>query len=361
MEMFSQILDGMAICQGIILGILLVFLKKNNGVSRYLGFFLITYVLEFIPTTIEQYQDGGITHWQFLPLYFYFLNVPLLYLYCRKLIGEISIRHLLGVLIPAGIEFVTFLGIFGLLFFNQVSVRYSTYLELFLDIYSLAALVYSIVYAILSLRLMISYRTKAVNFYSRLDGKIMNWVMVMLWFILGFYVVYGIIFFLSFWMSSVLDGFFNIMSLINVFFVYYVALSGYNQSLQNVMVLTQYKEQPQETEVDLSDFFVRLVDYFNRDKPHMNPDLNIQLLAVEMNVNYKKISKAINENASENFNTFVNKFRVEEAKQMLHDPRYSQFSILAIGYEAGFNSKASFYSAFKRFTNSTPLQFKTGK
>jgi len=54
---------------------------------------------------------------------------------------------------------------------------------------------------------------------------------------------------------------------------------------------------------------------------------------------------------------FVNSYRVEEFKARAVDPANSNFSILAIALDAGFNSKSSFNQAFKKFTGKTPSQY----
>ncbi len=43
---------------------------------------------------------------------------------------------------------------------------------------------------------------------------------------------------------------------------------------------------------------------------------------------------------------------------MLTYTEYDNYTIVAIGLEAGFNSKSSFYTAFKKFTGKTPIEFK---
>ena len=54
----------------------------------------------------------------------------------------------------------------------------------------------------------------------------------------------------------------------------------------------------------------------------------------------------------------INKYRVEQSKQLLSDSHFSAYTIVAIGMECGFNSKSTFYSAFKKFTGQTPSTFR---
>jgi AraC-like DNA-binding protein len=65
----------------------------------------------------------------------------------------------------------------------------------------------------------------------------------------------------------------------------------------------------------------------------------------------------INEEFLVNFYDFVNKYRVEEAKRLLLDNNRN-YKIIAIAYEVGFNSKATFNRVFKKFTGLTPSDFK---
>lgn len=93
-------------------------------------------------------------------------------------------------------------------------------------------------------------------------------------------------------------------------------------------------------------------------KLHLNPVLSLQTLSQELNLSEGYISQLINKNANLNFNDYINSLRVSEAKNMLLDNDYENYTILAIGLEAGFNSKSSFYTAFKKFTGKTPIEYK---
>ena len=60
-----------------------------------------------------------------------------------------------------------------------------------------------------------------------------------------------------------------------------------------------------------------------------------------------------------NFYEFVNIHRVEEVKALMKDPENRGQKNYELAYDAGFNSKASFYRIFKQFTNQTPSEYRT--
>jgi len=64
----------------------------------------------------------------------------------------------------------------------------------------------------------------------------------------------------------------------------------------------------------------------------------------------------LNTGFGENFYAFVNRYRVEEAKQLL-TTRVKALSMLGIAYEAGFRSKTTFNNAFKKHTGLSPSQY----
>ncbi len=93
-------------------------------------------------------------------------------------------------------------------------------------------------------------------------------------------------------------------------------------------------------------------------KLHLNSTLSLQTLAIELHLSEGYISQLINKNAHLNFNDYINTLRVNEAINMLTNKEYDNYTIAAIGLEAGFNSKSSFYTAFKKITGKTPMIYK---
>jgi AraC-like DNA-binding protein len=90
----------------------------------------------------------------------------------------------------------------------------------------------------------------------------------------------------------------------------------------------------------------------------LNPNIKLKDISIELNLSEGYISQLINKHSNSNFNDFINKLRIEESKRILKDIDFKNYTITAIGLESGFNSKSSFYSAFKKFTHKTPTEFR---
>lgn len=88
------------------------------------------------------------------------------------------------------------------------------------------------------------------------------------------------------------------------------------------------------------------------------PTLSLVDVSEKLNISAGYLSKIINQITQGNFNEFINTFRVEEVKSKLKDPEFSQYSILSIGLECGFNSKSVFYNSFKKITGLSPTEFR---
>jgi AraC-like DNA-binding protein len=83
--------------------------------------------------------------------------------------------------------------------------------------------------------------------------------------------------------------------------------------------------------------------------------LTLRKLAHKLDLSQHHLSQIINEQTQGSYYDLLNLYRINEAKRLLIQ---GDLSIIDITYEAGFNSKSSFYTEFRRQTNSTPGQFK---
>ena len=101
----------------------------------------------------------------------------------------------------------------------------------------------------------------------------------------------------------------------------------------------------------------KLKRIMEKDKPYLDPYLNINKLAEATSIPQYKISKLLNAKLGVNFYDFINGYRIEDVKSKLKSGQASSYSILGIATDSGFNSKASFNRVFKKLTGKTPTQF----
>ena len=141
----------------------------------------------------------------------------------------------------------------------------------------------------------------------------------------------------------------------------YLRRSIYNEPSLNgefkAKAIFNSSEKNEVNEKHLNDFN-RIKSYILQEKLYLDPLLNMEQLASDMNMSKSYFSKIINTYSAYNFSDFVNSLRVEQAKQLLGNDEFNQYTIVAIGLECGFNSKSTFYSSFKKFTSQTPTEFK---
>lgn len=99
-----------------------------------------------------------------------------------------------------------------------------------------------------------------------------------------------------------------------------------------------------------------IIKAFDEDKIYRNNDMGLDDLAEHIKHNRYKVSQVINTYFSKNFYTYLSEYRVKEAKRLLASN--PSLSVKAIMYEVGFNSKNSFYTAFKKSTGISPNRYR---
>lgn len=98
----------------------------------------------------------------------------------------------------------------------------------------------------------------------------------------------------------------------------------------------------------------KLLAYLEGHEPYLDPALTLRALAEQLDIHSNKLSWLINEMHEQNFNQFINKYRIEHFKKLAIDPENAQFSILGLAYDSGFNSKTVFNTYFKKSTGMSP-------
>ncbi len=99
------------------------------------------------------------------------------------------------------------------------------------------------------------------------------------------------------------------------------------------------------------------LDKLMKEKLYLKTKLTIDEVAEKLETNSKYLSQMINESQQKNFYTYINTFRIEEAKRLLKENQHQKYSIQGIARIAGFSSKSSFNEAFRRIVGMTPSEY----
>jgi AraC-like DNA-binding protein len=90
--------------------------------------------------------------------------------------------------------------------------------------------------------------------------------------------------------------------------------------------------------------------------------LTIGVLALKLGLPEYKLRQLINQGLGyRNFNTYLNHYRIEEAKAALADAAQAEVPVLTIAMDAGFQSLNQFNRAFKAATGLTPTEYRRSK
>jgi AraC-like DNA-binding protein len=108
---------------------------------------------------------------------------------------------------------------------------------------------------------------------------------------------------------------------------------------------------------ELQAWCVKIDKLMHAEQLHLNPELTLNLLSERLGSYNALVSNVINAGFHKNFNDFVNTYRIEAFQEKVKDPKLSHYSLLALAFESGFNSKSTFNRSFKKITGKMPSDF----
>ena len=98
----------------------------------------------------------------------------------------------------------------------------------------------------------------------------------------------------------------------------------------------------------------QLYALMEQEELYKNPLLSRLDLANRLDTSEGYLSKIVNQEINKSTIQFVNDYRIEAAKALLHNSVFDKYSIEAIGMEAGFKSKSAFYKTFNTHLGTSP-------
>jgi len=218
-----------------------------------------------------------------------------------------------------------------------------------------------IIYFFLKIRVFITnYNENIANFYSNLEDKTLEWPKIILY---TFVVTSIFSMVTNFLGRSFFDKYPIFLLLTGIGYSLFLFVLGYLGYMQNHSVVMLEEETvtvpgnkiENPTNKKLKSQLLRI---FEKEKIYTNKELKISDIATKLHTNRTFLSTFINTEYGCSFNTFVNQYRVEEAKKMLTNDENSSFSLDYIAAQVGFGSLHSFIRVFKDNTNTTPGRFR---
>lgn len=368
MPTLLQYLFAIGSFQGFLLSALLLFTSNISYASRILGvwcgFLAIGLLLPIVEHLIVVENYGYLlTFTGFLPASF----GALLYLYCRHSVLDDRFRskdllHLLPFL-------SCYLLNIDLLFSPEQVVQ--TFVEGTRAVtarYLLGQFILfgqAFIYIGYTALFMYRYQQRAQDNYAGFDPNVFSW----LWIVQGFNLIIWSMKAAAMVVAG--SGLFEGADILIVLLIYSIGLAQWrNPQLFKIVVPVTADAAAPNKEADSRsagklDRDTRLVllatvnRHMQTHQVFLDSELSLRRLSDAVGISTHHLSEALNGQEGEggqNFYNFVNKLRVEYVcAHLAQDP---EIKLLDLGLQAGFSSKSTFNSVFKKHTGLTPSQYR---
>jgi len=355
-------------------GFVFILTKRPLKIAYFIiGNLLLVFALMFGLDILRNYHLIPFHRWT-ISLSTRMLLAPLFYLYAKyitKDFDKFNPLDYLHALPSVSLLLVTF--ILSLLPENNslpIGIFYAKYSWLRI-VYGWSFFGLIIYYVIASIKIVVNFKDQIKENYSYNSYKIsLDWLLVM--------IILFVILIVLIIVSSVLYEHGKMVSevyifrhVLELFHVYVLSIWGFhqNQLISRFKSDTEIESNVRELSTgkyvrsglksdDAKNYVQKLIKYMDESEVWKDSELSIAKLASQTAISKHQLSEVLNEYLGKSFYVFVNEYRVEYAKKMLNNTKYNNWSILAIGYECGFNSKTAFNIFFKKHTQLTPSEYK---
>ncbi len=108
--------------------------------------------------------------------------------------------------------------------------------------------------------------------------------------------------------------------------------------------------------IDVMSVIEQLTGLMNEDRLYLEEKLSLNDAAAILDINHQQLSEILNKELGKSFSSFVNDFRISDAKKMLVDE--PELPVIRIAMTVGFNSVRTFNRVFAGSTGVTPVEYR---
>ena len=226
------------------------------------------------------------------------------------------------------------------------------------------SVLYSIVLLIVSLKKTNTVQKQQKEFNQNIIHSDLKWL---------FFSIAIILFFTFYWAYLTYINIFTVQTEPVSFYYLWIVVAGLIYWLGHIGIykygiiserkkIRQYYEnnrsQIEQTNSNSTNQYIeRLNNLLINDKIYLDSNINLEIISEHLQLSPSYLSRIIHNELNTSFPDYLNSFRINEAKRYLKNPEFSNYTIVAIGLEAGFNSRSSFYNVFKKVTGKTPMAY----
>lgn len=350
---------------GFFISVVLNFREKSDRISNLLMsvFILIHSVfIIHIGLYFSNYQYY-IPHILYMSTLFSFLYGPLMYFYFKRVTkGHTFTRIDLLHIVPTIVLCVILIPIYSLPYDEKLKMLVHGERP-YLKLISISKLISLLIYGGFVLHLYF----KTVKTNKHLSRIIFRWQRNIVIFCFTYIISYSIYSVLI--IKHVFSGFLRYTQVVSMaLLVLYVSYTAFvKPSIFGRLKLVKNNERPnpvgnkykksgltENLSLELKEKLEYLLD---AEKVYRQNDITLQILSERMETTRHNTSQIINEHFNLNFFELINKYRIDEAKELLKGEKHKNFTIIDVAYEVGFNNKVTFNKSFKKYNHITPSEY----
>lgn len=364
-----------------------ILLLKDDlfGIYRPLLLFFTANSINQLPAILEPFNaspaiDGIVVITEMLTIPAFLILAPALWLYVKGLTSEVAHkmnRKDLIHFIPCGVAIL----VCFVLLISPIDVRETILGDgesdttILISIITITIMVLMVVWALqvvfyvkLCIQRVLRYKHRLKDIFANTEGKELNWIIILMLLLILSVVVFIPDFMVGFPMSLTF-----IPATLDIVLFWFLAVWALRQKpgflSEGKDSVTEYAtrktkitantfkkyEKSALTEADMERIAAKINKAMKSDKLFLEPNLSLGLLSQHISVPANYVSQTLNSCIGESFFDFINRCRVKHTQPLLAN---SNETVLNIAVNTGFNSRSSFYKAFKRETNMTPIEFR---
>jgi len=350
--------------QAMIFSGLIAFKRPNRLANIFLALLVFFYALMALNIVlVNVLKDYGLLHvFRYIQMEMIYGIGPSLYFYTQCITNpkfSFTKKHYVHFL-PLVLEFIFYrtavyrMGSDGLYLDELPTYSYVYLAQQWLGVISI------LTYSVISLGIILKYQNQLKNYYSKIEHLSLKWLQSPIIIYAGYWILWNAL--------TEVDRLafdhrlreyyflpnFVLLSMVTC----WMGFKGYIQKERDLVYVKPLTKNPKgEKEEKDEDFLLQLRMLMETERPYLNPDLNLSLLAESLRMKPRELSSKINQNCNQNFYDLVNSYRVEAFKKRLQAPEWAKLSLLGHAYECGFYSKSTFNHVFKKITQLTPSEY----